>query len=106
MKQPKDVQILTIVLNYRTAEMTLRAVEAALREMEGLAGAITVVDNDSGDGSYEILTQTAMDRGWLHRQPAGPPPRPCLRHSGAAFPAGGHRRHAAPAHSAAGRRAS
>lgn len=64
MKQSKDVQILTIVLNYRTAEMTLKAVEAALHEMEGLAGAITVVDNDSGDGSYEILSQAVLDRGW------------------------------------------
>ena len=64
MKQSTDPQILTIVLNYRTAEMTLQAVEAALREMEGLAGAITVVDNDSGDGSYEAIALAVMERGW------------------------------------------
>ncbi len=64
MNQQEAVRVLTIVLNYRTAEMTLRAVEAAVREMEGLAGAITVVDNDSGDGSYEFLIQAVEQRGW------------------------------------------
>ena len=39
--------VLTIILNYRTPEMTLEAVEAALREMAGIAGEIIVVDNDS-----------------------------------------------------------
>ncbi|WP_280157195.1 glycosyltransferase family 2 protein [Wenxinia saemankumensis] len=46
----------TIVLNWRTPDMTLRAVEAALAAMEGLAGGITVVDNDSRDGSFERLS--------------------------------------------------
>ena len=49
--------VLTIILNWRTPEMTLRAVVAAERAMEGIAGAITVVDNDSGDGSFEMLTE-------------------------------------------------
>ena len=64
MNQPADARVLTIVLNYRTPALTLRAVETALKEMEGLAGAITVVDNDSGDGSYEVLTQAVQERGW------------------------------------------
>jgi N-acetylglucosaminyl-diphospho-decaprenol L-rhamnosyltransferase len=65
MNQPTaDSRVLTIVLNYRTPELTLQAVEAALREMEGLTGAITVVDNDSGDGSYETLTRAVQERGW------------------------------------------
>lgn len=64
MNQPMGPRVLTIVLNYRTPELTLRAVEAALREMEGLAGAITIVDNDSGDGSYETLTRAVQERGW------------------------------------------
>lgn len=57
-------RVLTVVLNYKTPELTLRAVEAALREMEGMAGAITVVDNDSGDGSYEMIQKAAQERGW------------------------------------------
>lgn len=64
MNGPTAPKVLTVVLNYRTPELTLRAVEAALREMEGLAGAITVVDNDSGDGSYEALVKGVKERGW------------------------------------------
>lgn len=59
-------RVLTIVLNYRTPELTVRAVEAALREMEGLEGAVTVVDNDSADGSFEQLVAAVHARGW-HR---------------------------------------
>lgn len=57
-------RVLAVVLNYRTPDLTLRAVEAALREMEGMAGAVTVVDNDSGDGSYEMLSAEVSARGW------------------------------------------
>ncbi|HEX9857116.1 MAG TPA: glycosyltransferase, partial [Paracoccaceae bacterium] len=56
--------LLTVVLNWRTAEMTLRAVEAALRAMEGMAGALTIVDNASGDGSFEALSAAVKARGW------------------------------------------
>ena len=64
MTHARDARVLTIVLNYRTPELTLRAVEAALHEMQGLAGAITVVDNDSGDGSFDFLTRAVQERGW------------------------------------------
>jgi hypothetical protein len=53
--------ILTVILNWRTAPMTLRAVAAATRAMDGLPGAITVVDNDSGDGSFEALVAGTAD---------------------------------------------
>lgn len=56
-----DPTVLTVILNWRTAEMTLRAVAAATRAMEGIAGAITVVDNDSGDGSFDRLTEALKD---------------------------------------------
>jgi hypothetical protein len=52
--------VLCIILNWRTAEMTARAVEAAITAMQGIDGAITVVDNDSQDGSYEALSAA----GW------------------------------------------
>ena len=64
MSQEKGCSVLTVVLNYRTPEMTIKAVEAALREMEKLDGAITVVDNDSGDGSFETLCKVAQERNW------------------------------------------
>lgn len=49
--------VLCVILNWRTADMTRRATEAALAAMEGIEGAITVVDNDSGDGSFEALSE-------------------------------------------------
>ena len=54
--------ILTVILNWRTPEMTLRSAQAALREMAGLDGALVIVDNDSGDGSFERMTHAV--RGW------------------------------------------
>jgi N-acetylglucosaminyl-diphospho-decaprenol L-rhamnosyltransferase len=57
-------RVLTVILNWRTAAMTLQATEAALRAMEPIEGAITIVDNDSGDGSFETLTQAVVQRGW------------------------------------------
>jgi N-acetylglucosaminyl-diphospho-decaprenol L-rhamnosyltransferase len=54
----------TIILNYKTADMTLQAAEAALREMGGIAGQLIIVDNDSGDGSFEVLQAGVQDRGW------------------------------------------
>ena len=56
--------VLTVILNYRTADMTLAAVEAALKAMADIEGEILVVDNDSQDGSFEQLTATLRDRGW------------------------------------------
>lgn len=56
--------ILTVILNYRTAPMTLRAAEAAHTAMAGLPGAVVIVDNDSQDGSCDMLTQAVTERGW------------------------------------------
>ncbi len=50
-------RLLVISLNFRTAEMTLRSVRAALTAMQGLDAELLVVDNDSRDGSYETITQ-------------------------------------------------
>ncbi|UWQ73911.1 glycosyltransferase family 2 protein [Leisingera sp. M658] len=58
-------RILTILLNYRTPEMTLQAAEAALREMEDLPGELLIIDNGSGDGSYDQIRAEADKRGWL-----------------------------------------
>ncbi|OUS33354.1 glycosyl transferase [Rhodobacterales bacterium 56_14_T64] len=60
--------ILTIILNYRTPELTLRAAKAALQEMQDLAGEVVIVDNCSGDGSFEIIREEAKERGWLDGQ--------------------------------------
>ena len=54
-----------IVLNWRTPELSLAAAEAALREIRGLDGGVTIVDNDSRDGSFEAMLSQAQARGWL-----------------------------------------
>ena len=58
--------LLTVILNWRTAAMTLQSVETALQGMAGMRGAITVVDNDSGDGSFEAMQAEVTARGWDH----------------------------------------
>lgn len=57
-------RLLTVILNWRSAEMTLRAAEHALAAMQGLQGALTIVDNDSQDGSFEEMTAEVAARGW------------------------------------------
>jgi GT2 family glycosyltransferase len=56
--------VLTVILNWRTPEMTLDSAEAALLAMEGIAGEIVIVDNDSGDGSFEAMMAGVAARGW------------------------------------------
>lgn len=57
-----SARVLTVILNYRTAEMTLRAAAAARDAMVGLTGEMVIVDNDSGDGSETILRDGT--KGW------------------------------------------
>ncbi len=57
-------RLLTVLLNWRTPDMTLRAAEAALTALQGIDGALVIVDNASGDGSFERLTHEATTRGW------------------------------------------
>ena len=50
-----------IILNWRTPELTLKATQSAMRAMEGIEGAITIVDNDSQDGSFEAMQAVAAE---------------------------------------------
>lgn len=59
-----EPRLLTVVLNYKTPEMTLKSVAAALREMEGIAGELVIVDNDSQDGSEDALRAGIAQAGW------------------------------------------
>lgn len=60
-------RVLTILLNWRSAEMTVQALAAAVVAMQGVEGGITVVDNNSGDGSEERLRAEVSARGWGDR---------------------------------------
>lgn len=54
-----------IIVNYRTAELTidcLRSLSTQIADLEG--GRVVVVDNDSGDGSVEKLTAAVEREGW------------------------------------------
>jgi N-acetylglucosaminyl-diphospho-decaprenol L-rhamnosyltransferase len=64
MSTTQNPTLLTVLLNFRTAEMTLQALEVAVREMEGIDGVINVVDNASGDGSYEKIRAAVQARRW------------------------------------------
>ncbi|MDC0736819.1 glycosyltransferase family 2 protein [Cognatishimia sp. SS12] len=59
-----DSTVWTVILNYRTAEMTLQAAEAAYADMANIPGKIVIVDNDSGDGSFEALQAGVAAKGW------------------------------------------
>lgn len=59
------MKLQVVLLNYRTAEMTLRALASAHRAIEGIPDArIDVVDNDSGDGSLEHLRRGVSEAGY------------------------------------------
>jgi len=59
-----DPTVLTVILNYRSPEMTLKSLAAAVRAMEGIDGEIAVVDNGSGDDSHDILSAEIERNGW------------------------------------------
>ncbi|MEW9918952.1 glycosyltransferase family 2 protein [Marimonas sp. MJW-29] len=64
MTDPRAPKVLVIILNYRTPQMTLRAAEAALRDMPARKAELVIIDNASGDGSPGVLTREIAERGW------------------------------------------
>ncbi|EBA06346.1 glycosyltransferase family 2 protein [Sagittula stellata] len=56
-------RVLVVSLNYRTPEMTLRSLRAALGALDGIAADVVCVDNDSGDGSYEAIRAAVEAEG-------------------------------------------
>jgi GT2 family glycosyltransferase len=64
-----DPTILTVILNYRTPEMTLKAAAAAVREMAGLRGETVIVDNASPDDSFDMISAALRDQEWAANAP-------------------------------------
>ncbi|WPY93982.1 glycosyltransferase family 2 protein [Limimaricola variabilis] len=60
-------RLLTVILNWRTPDMTLRAARSALVAMQEISGEILIVDNDSGDGSEERMREGIAANGWSER---------------------------------------
>lgn len=59
-----EPHVLTIILNYRTAQLTIKAATAARIAMNDLPGEIVIIDNDSQDGSFDILASHVTNAGW------------------------------------------
>ncbi len=57
------MKLQVVIVNYKTAELALRALDSAIPEVVRLGGRITVVDNASGDGSAERLEAGIRERG-------------------------------------------
>lgn len=59
-----SVKLLTVLINYKTPDMTLKALDALLRELTTIEGSrVMIVDNDSQDGSFEKLSHAVAQRG-------------------------------------------
>ncbi len=59
------MKVLCCLLNWRTADMSIRALAALVREARKVPGTrICVVDNDSQDGSLENLREAVAKNGW------------------------------------------
>jgi len=56
--------IVAVLLNYRTADMTLSAAEATRKALAGLDATLLIVDNASGDGSFEKISAVVQKRKW------------------------------------------
>ena len=58
------MKLLTVIVNYRTADMTLRSLDALMPELAPFSDArVVIVDNDSRDGSFEKLAGAVRERG-------------------------------------------
>ncbi len=62
-------KLLTVILNYKTAEMTLQSAKAAVREMAGLDAELVIVDNHSQDGSVEAIQEELDQADWAKTLP-------------------------------------
>ena len=59
------MKVVVVVVNYRTAGLTIDALASLEAEIGSVAPAqVVVIDNDSGDGSFERISETVVARGW------------------------------------------
>lgn len=58
------MRVASVTVNYKTPELTLRAVEAALGDLKPLGGKAIIVENGSGDDSASQIAQGIEARGW------------------------------------------
>ena len=62
------MKLVVVLINYKTADLTERALESVLREFESIPESrVALIENDSQDGSAEQLAHTIEERGWKDR---------------------------------------
>jgi GT2 family glycosyltransferase len=62
---PDPIRILAVTVNYRTAELAIRALDSLASERASVPGLeAVVVDNASGDGSAERIRAAIQERGY------------------------------------------
>lgn len=67
------MKLLAIILNYKTPAMTLDSLHALMRELTHYPDArVTIVDNDSRDGSLDVLRRAVADSEWADRVDVAP----------------------------------
>ncbi|HSV69340.1 MAG TPA: glycosyltransferase family 2 protein [Methylibium sp.] len=58
-------RVLAVIVNYRTGPLVVNSLRALAAELRGHPGAsVVVVDNDSGDGSAEVIAAAIEAEGW------------------------------------------
>ncbi len=61
----EPLDLVAVVLNYRTPALTVRCLASLVTELRSLEGArVMVVENGSGDGSAELLEDAIRSNGW------------------------------------------
>ena len=51
----KGVELTVVIINYRTADMVINCLETLLPQLDSESSRVSLVDNDSGDGSDKII---------------------------------------------------
>jgi hypothetical protein len=73
MKDVLSEQLLVVILNYRTADLTIACLRSLARELLGSSNVeVVVADNASGDGSAERIARAIADggmSGWARCEP-------------------------------------
>lgn len=60
------MKISVVIVNYQTAELTMACLHSLLLEQNKIEFNVIVVENDSKDNSYEILSSAVEEKGWSH----------------------------------------
>ena len=79
----KNPKLVVSIINFRTADLTLQCIRSVLDDFDTIDGHIVVVDNNSGDGSADVIAN------WIAEQP-GPIPVTLVRSPTNSGFSGGH----------------